>query len=221
MNLCYYIITSSLKIKTLFKGAKKMYTQELSQAVDLLDATVKFRLLDYLKKLDIDNIFEFYKALGRLDEEARLVFISRWGLDQKGFCQGFNSLDKKLNMKNSKVIYLIAERKLQEYKFTKFFNGDFDYFLMIKLGRLIKDIFSDTINLRSLYGKIDLNALQNMIASLPEGHRSIISMYTSNFSTKEISNTLAISPETVQMKLDYSFRNIRRELEKSIKKESA
>lgn len=197
-----------------------MFTS-LDSAVNSLDPIIKNRLMSYLNSLGIDDISEFSNALSHLDISSRSVFLARWGLDGNVFCEGFNSLNKKLNVKNSKNIYLIAERKLADFKFTKFFNDNFDYSWMVKFGRLIDNIFGDTVNKKFLYKKIDLNFLQYLIESLSEDNRKIISMYSSNFSIKEISNTLEISTEKVNTSLEYSFRKIRRQLEKSIKKESA
>lgn len=197
------------------KGEFVMSINEVTTTFDTFSNTIKEQFLSYLKGFQIYSLQEFYEAISHMPMEIRNVLLARWGLDGREFCLSFRSLNKKLDLTNSKLIYLQAEQLLGEYKLKKFFKpNDSLYEEQITYGHLIFDIFSDLPNVKVLFGKIDLGAFKQLLYTLPITQFAVVErLYGINAPKEDIkvlSMYLKCSPKEILSIRTNAFSFLRR-----------
>ncbi len=62
-----------------------------------------------LDKFELKDNQELRSRLGVMPEQAKRVFMARWGIDGRQYCTSYKMLDEKLQMENSKQVYMLSK----------------------------------------------------------------------------------------------------------------
>lgn len=127
------------------------------------------------KKFQIYTFEDLDLRLSLIPENSKRIFEARWGLDGGSTCNNFKQLDRKLEISNSKELYVQAEKDLANTKGMIYFVNpeSIPFERAVNIGKLAHILVKKFIHDETI--KIDANKLVECIYSSIKGNdRDII-----------------------------------------------